>query len=78
MQSNNLTQRLKDLGLAATSSLKSVFDINGGLGGPIAKDRLWFYVTGRYQTNTSYIAGLFFPVDQNGVFPGRGSTEPGV
>ncbi|MEO8257742.1 MAG: TonB-dependent receptor [Acidobacteriota bacterium] len=68
MQSNNLTQRLKDLGLAATSSLKSVFDINGGVGGPIAKDRLWFYATGRYQTNTSYIAGLFFPADPKAFF----------
>ena len=37
MQSDNLTQRLKDLGLAATSSLKSVFDVNGAVGGPIAK-----------------------------------------
>ena len=40
-----------------------MFDINAAFGGPIAKDRLWFFSTGRYQTNTSYIAGLYFPVD---------------
>ncbi|MEP7304991.1 MAG: TonB-dependent receptor [Acidobacteriota bacterium] len=68
LQSDNLTQRLKDLGLAATSSLKSVFDVNGALGGPIVRDRLWFYTTGRYQTNTSYVAGLFYPVDQKAFF----------
>jgi hypothetical protein len=47
LQSDNLTDRLKATGLTATSSLKSVFDINGAYGGPIAKDRLWFFSTGR-------------------------------
>src|SRR5206468_844900 len=68
MQSDNLTQRLQDLGLVATSRLKNVFDINAALGGPLVKDRLWFYTTGRYQTNTSYLAGLFFPVDSKAFF----------
>jgi hypothetical protein len=63
LQSDNLTDRLKATGLTATSSLKNMFDINAAIGGPIAKDRLWFFSTGRYQTNTSYIAGLYFPVD---------------
>src|SRR5262245_36558581 len=63
LQSNNLTQRLKDLGLTDTTRLKDVYDVNGGFGGPIARDRLWFFTTGRYQTNTSYIAGLYFPAD---------------
>jgi hypothetical protein len=63
LQSDNLTDRLKATGLTATSSLKNMFDTNAALGGPIVKDRLWFFATGRYQTNTSYIAGLYFPVD---------------
>jgi hypothetical protein len=62
-QSNNLTDRLKGLGLTDTTRLKNVYDINGGFGGPIVRDRLWFFSTGRYQTNTSYIAGLYFPAD---------------
>ena len=37
--------------------------MNGGFGGPIVRDRLWFFTTARYQTNTSYIAGLYFPTD---------------
>jgi len=63
LQSNNLTPRLKALGLTDTTRLKNVYDINGGFGGPIKRDRLWFFTTGRYQTNTSYIAGLYYPVD---------------
>jgi hypothetical protein len=63
LQSNNLTSRLKAFGLTDTTRLKSLYDINGGFGGPIVKDRLWFFSTGRYQTNTSYIAGLYYPKD---------------
>lgn len=63
LQSNNLTPRLKAFGLTDTTRLKNVYDINGGFGGPIVRDRLWFFATGRYQTNTSYIAGLYFPSD---------------
>src|SRR6266478_8126571 len=66
LQSNNLTSRLQALGLTDTTRLKNMYDVNGGFGGPIAKDRLWFFTTGRYQTNTSYIAGLYFPVDPKG------------
>jgi hypothetical protein len=63
LQSNNLTSRLKALGLTDTTRLKNMYDINGGFGGPVVRDRLWFFATGRYQTNTSYIAGLYFPKD---------------
>lgn len=63
LQSDNLTTRLKALGLTDTTRLKNVYDVNGGFGGPIVRDRLWFFSTGRYQTNTSYIAGLYFPAD---------------
>jgi hypothetical protein len=64
LQSSNITQRLIDRGLAgAPSSLKTLYDVNGAIGGPIKRDKLWFYFTSRYFTNESYIAGLFYPVD---------------
>jgi hypothetical protein len=65
LQSTNITQRLIDRGNPpnAASSLKTLYDINGAIGGPVKKDKLWFYFTARYFTNESYIAGLFYPVD---------------
>jgi hypothetical protein len=64
LQSSNITQRLIDRGLAgAPSSLKKLYDVNGALGGPIKRDKLWFYFTSRYFTNEAYIAGLFYPLD---------------
>jgi hypothetical protein len=60
LQSNNLTSRLQGLGLTSTTAIKTLYDINGSFGGPIIKDRLWFYGTERYQTNSTYISGLYF------------------
>ena len=60
LQTSNLTSRLQGLGLTATSGLKALFDVNGSIGGPIVKDRLWFYMTERYQTNSTYLAGLYY------------------
>jgi hypothetical protein len=60
LQASNLTDRLKSLGLTSSATLKALYDLNGSLGGPIKKDRLWFYVTGRYQTNQTYAPGAYF------------------
>ncbi|HUK35921.1 MAG TPA: carboxypeptidase regulatory-like domain-containing protein, partial [Vicinamibacterales bacterium] len=60
LQADNLTPRLQALGLTSTSTLKALFDVNGSVGGPLVKDRLWFYVTERYQTNSTYAAGAFY------------------
>lgn len=60
LQSNNLTSRLRGLQLTSVTAIKQLYDINGSLGGPIIKDRLWFYATERYQTNATYISGLYF------------------
>ena len=60
LQSNNLTSRLQGLGLTSVTAIKTLYDIDGSFGGPIIKDRLWFYGTERYQTNSTYISGLYF------------------
>jgi hypothetical protein len=59
LASSNFTQRLKDLGLTRVNSIKKNYDINPGLGGPIVRDRLWFYTTLRYTLGQIYAAGMF-------------------
>jgi hypothetical protein len=59
MANDNLTQRLKDRGLASVSRIKKNWDLNPGFGGPIARDRLWYYFTGRYQGAQAFAAGMF-------------------
>src|SRR5215207_7911388 len=46
---DNYTQALKDAGLAAATPLSKVYDLNGAVGGPIKKDRVWYFVNARTQ-----------------------------
>src|SRR4051812_20483605 len=64
LQSSNITTRLNQRGLAgASTTLKKLYDINGAVGGPIKRDKAWFFATSRYFTNNFYLAGRFNPVD---------------
>lgn len=51
------------VGLAAPTGLKSLYDFSLSLGGPIVKDKLWFFVNGVYLTQKTsmetIIDGLF-------------------
>ena len=49
LQGSNLTSQLKAQGVGAGDSTISLFEPSGDVGGPIVKDRLWFYTAGRYQ-----------------------------
>ena len=63
LQGSNVNDRLRARGASDTDSLKKLYDINGAIGGPIKRDKLWFYFTSRYFTNEYYQAGLYFAVD---------------
>ena len=60
MQSDNFTQSLRDAGLRAPSELQKVWDVNAGIGGPIKRDRLWFFGTARTQGSHVTITDSFF------------------
>src|SRR5215475_10678397 len=55
LQGSNFTQALRNAGLRAPNKLQKVWDVNGAFGGPIKKDRLWFYWTARHQGNRKYV-----------------------
>jgi hypothetical protein len=60
MQGSNYTDALKAAGLRSPQELIKVWEVNPMGGGPIKRDRLWFYATYRevYAENT--IPGMFF------------------
>ncbi len=59
-QGDNLTQELKDAGLAAGNATDYIYDFTVSQGGPIAKDKLWFFGTFRdYRTN-NFISNTFY------------------
>ena len=60
MQSDNFTQELKDAGLRSPSELKKVWDVNLAVGGPIKRDKLWFFATTRNQGSYVTISDTYF------------------
>ena len=58
-QTNNLSQELKDKGLPEPNEMKRAYDINPSFGGPLVREKLWFYSSARWQQNQNYIAGLY-------------------
>ena len=40
--------------------LNDVYDLNVSVGGPIMRDRVWYFVNGRTQAATRYIPGIFY------------------
>ena len=58
-QASNFTPALQAAGLGSPNRLENLTDVNPTGGGPILKDKLWFYASGRYQANDTYVAGLW-------------------
>ena len=58
-QSDNLNDDLVSRGLTRVNSAKKLWDFNPTVGGPLAKDKLWFYGGFRSSGAQNYIAGMF-------------------
>jgi hypothetical protein len=74
MQGSNYTQALKDQGLRAPAQLLKVYDINPMGGGPIRRDRLWFYLTERDWGADNTVPGMF--VNKNAGNPNAWNYQP--
>ena len=46
-QSNNITPELKAAGLPTPEATEWIYEVNPAFGGPIIRDRLWFFASGR-------------------------------
>ena len=60
LQSNNLTSDLTARGLTSVDRVNYIYDIDPAAGGPIAKDRLWFYGSYRNWKTNQFAAGLYY------------------
>jgi hypothetical protein len=59
MQSDNLSQEIVRQGLEAVNTVKRIYDFNPTFGGPLVKDRVWFYGGYRNLITEQYQAGAF-------------------
>jgi hypothetical protein len=58
-QSNNSDDELEALGFIARNRVKSIYDINLTYGGPILRNRLWFFSTYRRWSANNYLGNTF-------------------
>jgi hypothetical protein len=59
LQGTNLTPELQAQGLTTPQSLSKAWDVNPAYGGPIVRDKLWFFGTYRYQSNDQNVASMW-------------------
>ncbi len=74
LAASNFTDRLKSAGLSAPGAIKKNIDFAPNGGGPIARDRLWYYATARYQLAQAYAAGIVG--NRNAFDPTKWTYEP--
>jgi Carboxypeptidase regulatory-like domain len=67
MVGSNYSDTLKNAGLSTPGSLVKQWDFTGGVGGPILKDRIWYYATARDEGQWRTIPG---------VFPNKNANDP--
>jgi hypothetical protein len=70
-QGSNLTPELQARGLQQGDSVDYVYDVNWGLGGPILRDRLWFFGSHRDIGNANVVANSFYPDGSPGLYDQR-------
>jgi Carboxypeptidase regulatory-like domain len=69
LQSNNVTPALQGLGVPLPSTIRSLYEVAGGVGGPIKKDKIWFFADARHWVSSSTQAGANFFYDANEAAP---------
>jgi hypothetical protein len=73
MQGDNFTPELRDAGLRTPDKLKQYWDFNPDFGGPLKRDRVWFYLTARSAGIEKYVPMLH---NKNAGNPNAWTYEP--
>ena len=60
MQADNFTHELQARGAIQPTPLTRVYDVNAAVGGPIVRDRLWYYMSARVQGSRQNILNTFY------------------
>jgi hypothetical protein len=57
--SNNVDDRMRGFGITQPPALRTNWDGGGSIGGPLKRDRLWFFANVRAWANASVVDGIF-------------------
>src|SRR5712691_4032890 len=68
LTTDNLTDDLRARGLTAAPSVRRYYDVGGGVGGPIQRNKLWFFGASRREDRSVYQAGNYYNKLQGTLF----------
>jgi hypothetical protein len=74
MQASNYTSELAGRGVLQPNPVSHVYDFNGAIGGPLVKDKLWYYFSVREQGQRQNTLNLYF--NQNAGDPNAWTYVP--
>jgi hypothetical protein len=60
LQGDNLSDELRQRGATRPGDLRTLYDVGGGIGGPLRRDRIWFFASTRYNEASSYAPGNYY------------------
>jgi hypothetical protein len=73
LQSSNLSDELRRFNITPSPLIKN-YDLSAAAGGPLQKDRIWFFGTVRGQGSSSYITNMYY--NRNAGDPNKWLYEP--
>jgi hypothetical protein len=71
MQSGNNTPELEALGFRKQNRVKTVYDVNATVGGPVVRGRMWFIGSARRWAATNYVGNTFTSTGDQAIDDGR-------
>ena len=71
---SNFTQELRNRGLRTPNNVRKSGEVNVAYGGPIRRDRLWFFGTVLYNRTQNWVAGML--VNRNAFSPTSFAYDP--
>jgi hypothetical protein len=66
LQSNNLSDDLRARGLTSSTRVKRTYDVDPAFGGPLVRDKLWFWGSVRAQSSELTLAGIYYNLTPTG------------
>ena len=73
---DNLNDELRAAGVTKGGGVKNYYDVGGGIGGPIKRDKLWFFSAFRWEDRALYQAGNYYNKRQGTVFYEPDLSQP--
>ncbi len=70
-QADNFTDKIRDLGLTSNQGVTNIHDINPAIGGPLVRDKLWFFTSYRDISVDELFPGGFLPTFKSDATPAQ-------